>query len=532
MAGSKLVFSAHSSEYTERYLTIYPVRGSPMKKNRQKSPLIFGTLLLAASGIIARIAGFFYRIFLSQKISTEAMGLYQLVYPVYGICFSLCCGAVQTSVSRFVAAEYRKKNEGESRRYLACGLFLALALAVTATFIIYRFAPFLAEHILLEPRAEKPLRILSFSVPLSAIHACICGYYYGISKAQIPAAAQITEQFIRILTVIIVIHVAEASGREITAVYAVIGHLAGEAGALCTSLLAFSRRPRIPKNASGLPAGFLFKGLLVMALPLMGNRLIISFLQGIEAIMIPGCLKTYGLASGEALSMYGVLTGMAIPFILFPTAITGSLSVMLLPHIAAAQSDNAFDRINSSAGFSIRYSLYIGILFTGIFLRFGNRIGPIIFHNSLAGDFLSVLAWLCPFLYISGTAGSVINGLGYTKTTFLHSAVSLIIRLLFVVFLIPRMGIRAYLYGLLGSELVLTSWHLLFLRRKIELPFSPAYEILRPALSALLAMGISIAWESLSIHDGLPDFLDLAVSGILFSVCFLFFLFVTRKESD
>ena len=103
-----------------------------MKKTRQKSPLLFGTLLLTASGIIARIAGFFYRIFLSHKISTEAMGLYQLVYPVYGICFSLCCGAVQTAVSRFVAAEYRKKDEGDSRRYLVCGLSLALSLAAAA----------------------------------------------------------------------------------------------------------------------------------------------------------------------------------------------------------------------------------------------------------------------------------------------------------------------------------------------------------------------------------------------------------------
>ncbi len=507
-----------------------------MKKNRQKSPLIFGTLLLTASGIIARIAGFFYRIFLSHKISTEAMGLYQLVYPIYGICFSLCCGSIQTAISRFVAAEYRKKGEGDSRRYLACGLFLALSLSLTAAFIIYRFAPILSVRVLLEPRAENLLRVLAFSVPLSAVHASICGYYYGISKAQIPAAAQLMEQFVRILTVITVIHIAEASGREITAIYAVVGHLAGEGGALFTSLLAFSRlsakkipAPQ-PDAIKKYPSRFLFHGLLAMVLPLMGNRLILSLLQSAEAIMIPGCLKTYGLTSSEALSVYGVLTGMSLPFILFPTAITGSLSVMLLPHIAAAQSANAYDRINSSAGFSVRYSLYIGILFAGIFLQFGKTVGPAIFHNELSGSFLSVLAWLCPFLYVSGTAGSIINGLGYTKTTFLHSALSLAVRLLFVMFLIPRIGIRAYLYGLLCSELVLTFSHLFFLRKKIGLFIAPVYELLRPVFAAVLAMGISNAWESLPIHDGLPVLLDLMGSGILFVLCFGFFLFVTKKE--
>lgn len=515
-----------------------------MNNKKQKNPLILGTLLLTGSGIIARIAGFFYRIFLSHKISTEAMGLYQLVYPVYSICFSLCCGSMQTAISRFVAAEYRKKEEGASRRYLACGLLLALSLAMTAAFGIYRFAPFLARLVLLEPRSENLLKILAFSVPLSAVHSCICGYYYGISKAQIPAAAQLAEQFVRIFTVITVIHIAEASGKPLTAVYAVLGHLAGEAGALFTSLLSFSMRSsrqayrRSSSAAKGARSRHspqptnraLLQGLLFLALPLMGNRLIISLLQSAEAIMIPGCLRSYGLSASDALSVYGVLTGMALPFILFPTAITGSLAVMLLPHIAAAQSANAYDRIHYSAGISIRCSLYIGILFAGIFLRFGPTLGPVIFHNAEAGSFLTVLAWLCPFLYVAGTAASIINGLGYTKNTFLHSAVSLSVRLLFVVLFVPVMGIRAYLCGLLISELILTFCHLVFLYKKTGLSFSPVYELLRPAAAVILSIGISAAWDALPIHDGIPDLPDLCVSGFFFVLSYLFFLFVTRKE--
>ena len=84
-----------------------------MKEHRQKHPLVFGTLILTGAGLFTRAAGFFYRIFLSHKITTAALGLYQMVYPLYSICFSLCCGAIQTSLSRFVAAEYRKRGGGE-----------------------------------------------------------------------------------------------------------------------------------------------------------------------------------------------------------------------------------------------------------------------------------------------------------------------------------------------------------------------------------------------------------------------------------
>ena len=44
----------------------------------------------------------------------------------------------------------------------------------------------------------------------------------------------------------------------------------------------------------------------------------------------------------KALSLYGVLTGMALPCILFPSALTNSISVMLLPTVAELQaSQNA-----------------------------------------------------------------------------------------------------------------------------------------------------------------------------------------------
>ena len=506
-----------------------------MQKRRSENPLLLGTLLLTASGLIARVAGFFYRIFLSHKISTEAMGLYQLVYPMYSICFSLCCGSIQTALSRFVAAEYGKKEGENGRRYLICGLALSLFLAFSAAALMYYGAPFLALHVLSEPRCENLLRILSFSVPLSAVHACICGYYYGRSKAHIPAAAQIVEQFVRITTVITIIHIAEVSGKPITATYAVIGHLAGEAGALSSSLLSFAwhtSRQSGSSEKSTVPAPYrlLMGNLVLMAFPLMANRLILSLLQSGEAIMIPSRLKMYGLSSEDALSLYGILTGMSLPFILFPTAITNSLSVMLLPHIARAQSTKSYDSISFSSRISIRYSLYIGILFAGIFLWFGPDIGPVIFHNETSGSFLTILAWLCPFLYVSGTMNSIINGLGYTKRSFLHMVISLAVRLAFVIFLIPRMGIHAYLYGLLCSELVLSLCHITFLRTKITLPFSPVYELLRPILAVLLSIGISMAHGSLPIHEGMPALLDLAVSGILFVTCFVFFLYVTRKE--
>ena len=52
---------------------------------------IRGAFILTLAGLFSRFAGFFYRIFLSNQLGAEGMGLYQLIFPIYGICISLCC---------------------------------------------------------------------------------------------------------------------------------------------------------------------------------------------------------------------------------------------------------------------------------------------------------------------------------------------------------------------------------------------------------------------------------------------------------
>ena len=71
----------------------------------KKHMLIRGTLILTITGLVTRIIGFFYRIFLSHTIGAEGMGIYQLIFPIHSICFSLTVAGIQTAISRFLAAK-------------------------------------------------------------------------------------------------------------------------------------------------------------------------------------------------------------------------------------------------------------------------------------------------------------------------------------------------------------------------------------------------------------------------------------------
>lgn len=507
------------------------------KFSLSKNPLLFGTLLLTGTGILVRIIGFFYRIYLSRTIGAEGMGLYQLIFPAYNVCYALCCSSVQTAVSRFVAVETAKKNGGRAGNYLTAGLILSLVVSLTLAAALYRGSAFISAKLLLEPRCEALLPILALALPFNAVHACAYGYYYGRKKAEVPALSQLFEQIVRVLVVVALCENSRIQGETPTVAFAVTGLVLGEIAALLFSLVCLARLLSAEKNSSVSSS---FSGLLPhtacllkLYLPLCANRLTINLLQSVEAVLIPGSLQLFGLSASEALSLYGVFTGMSLPFILFPTAVTNSLAVMLLPAIAEANEQNDPARISRTAGMTVRYCLYIGILFTGIFFCFGQDMGQIIFGNADAGRFISILAWLCPFLYLSGTISSILNGLGKAGNVFLHSLGGLSLRLAFVVFGIPRFGIQAYLYGTLAGELLITALHLKCFCQDFPLSFQAGYTLIRPMAACGLCRILTgfLTGKTAGAIFGIP-FLALAARCAIFAGFYFLLLFLTRKEKQ
>lgn len=465
----------------------------------KKRAFLTGTLLLTATGFLCRILGFFYRIFMSRTIGAEGLGIYNTVHPVFGICFAVCAGSIQTALSQYVAA-----NQKKGRSVFRTGLCISLSLSAFLALFICRHAALIAKRFLLEPRCEPYLLVMALSVPFAALHACINGYYYGMQKSRVPAYSQVAEQIIRMAAVFGIVQVMQREGREITVSLAVYGHLIGEAASAGFTLICLifcppdpgnadpanpSRRRFRPSPESASLQSFLTDNaipLVTLALPLMGNRLVLNLLASAEAIWIPNRLTVFGLSSSDSFSVYGVLTGMALPFIMFPSAITNSIAVLLLPTVAQAQAEGRREQIASTISMALRYSLYMGILCTGIFCVYGYELGTGVFHNPSAGAYIRALGWLCPFMYLATTLGSILNGLGKTSSTFLQNVCALLLRLTFVLLGIPHLGMKAYLWGILASEIFLALWHLITLRDFAAFSWNAAEMIGKPVMLMIL----------------------------------------------
>ena len=219
-----------------------------------------GTFLLTSAGLISRIMGFFYRIFLSHTIGAEGIGLYQLVVPLQHLVLAMTTFGIQTALSRLISSHTALGEKKEAQDCFRIGTFLALFLSGMAAWSIFTFSHFFAVQILKEPATESLIRLLALSFPFASVHLCVNSYYLGLKKASFPAATQILEQAVRIFSTCLLWQICLSRNIAVTAMIAVAGSFLSELAAalcsfICVSLNSSVSSHHIEKPASSLCAG-------------------------------------------------------------------------------------------------------------------------------------------------------------------------------------------------------------------------------------------------------------------------------------
>ena len=391
------------------------------------NPIVTGTFFLTTSGIITKFIGFFYRIFLSRVFTEESLGIFGLVSPVMMLVHSICASGIQNAITRFVAAS-KKDKTSEAYGFLFTGISISIFLSVIG-----------------ERRCTPLLRICALSFPLATIHSCVNGFFYGQKRASVPALTMIIEQICRVCTVYALYKLSVEAGANVSLSYICLGMLAGEFSSAFLSCFILALRSLS-----------CYKGLSIisLALPISLNRVCVSLISTVETIQLPRKLMISGLSTSEALSVYGVFSGMAFPLIMFPSALTSSVSSLLLPSVSELQAQGNNKRIRKTIYLTIGFCSLLGIMCFLFFFIFADFIGELLFHSSIAASQIRALSFVCPFLYLSGALCSILHGLGKTGITFAFNMISIFLRLGFVYFVIPFSGFSGYLYGILCSQIL------------------------------------------------------------------------------
>ena len=492
-----------------------------------KNTLVISTLILTVASFISRILGFVFRIYMSNVMGAEALGLYQLVFPIYMLAWTLSGAGISIAVSKLVATEFAKRQSGNALRITKIALLLSVSIGCVISCILYVFAEPIATLVIHEPRTTMALKYLSICIPFMAATSSIKGYFYGKQEMGKPAIGQVIEQVARMGSIFLLGSFFVSKGLEYACALGVIGMSIGELVSFVYVYAAYKND--IGKQQTSLPqfARYqAFMALLTLAIPLTFNRFVTSLLQSVENILIPIKLQEFGLTNHQALSVYGQFTGMTMPLIFFPSMITMSLATALIPAVSHAQASRNQKQLQYTVSKTIQFTLLIGIGATALFMTFPHEIAMSFYNQPAVGNMLYALSFICPFFYLHSTLLGILNGLGKQFETLFTGIIGSVICITIIYFYVPRKGLVGFIAALVISVSFNTILHLVNVLKYTSIPVDVVNWLVKPALAAA-AGALTVKYV---LHHYLVNLVSLRLStfGALgaLALFYIFFLFV------
>ena len=299
----------------------------------KKKFFLQGAVLTAVS-LFLRVTNMGYRSYLSQRIGPQGMGLYQLIFSIFMLTVTLSTSGISLAVTRMVTAAIACGRAGTVRSVVAKCFLFCLSLSLMIALLLFFSADMAAGFFLGDPAAAPCLRILGLGLPFMSLCTCMKGYFLAVDESLNTAASDALEQILTIAATVILFWRFAPQSIERACLFAMAASTLGEAASFLTSWTAYRKSLRRNTPAKKERSQGVLHGLCHIALPCTLSSAARSLLNTGENLLIPRELRRFGLDRAAALSQYGLLSGMAMPMLYFPSSFLTSFASLLIPKIA------------------------------------------------------------------------------------------------------------------------------------------------------------------------------------------------------
>lgn len=479
---------------------------------------IKNTIILSACALTLRLAGVAFKIWLSAHVGSEAIGLYQIIMSVYIFAASFATSGLSTAVTRLTTDELATSRSGV-RKIVSRGMALSLLVAALSFVLLFFCANFISLRFIGDARAIPSIKIMATGLIFMGLCSCLRGYFLARRNALSSSLSQILEQVVRISVIAILLSVFGCKSVTFATAAIVIGDAAAEAFS-ALFLFVLYRLDIKNQKISGNISQNITKKLINIALPITSGRYLSSFLRTLESTAVPRLLVSYGMTSAAALSHFGIIKGMALPLLLFPSAILNAISLLLIPELSEARAKNSALSLRSTVLVTLRMTTVISVFVGFVFLLCGEKLCMLLYGDALIGKTVKWLAPLTPLMYIDSIADGMLKGLDKQKQTFYYAIADSGIRLILIYLILPRYGFAGFIFIMYLSNIFTAVLHfrLLILTANIKI------DVLRFFLLPLF-LGFAACYMSKTVLSVLilPNF----VFVVLFCAASALIYFVT-----
>lgn len=483
----------------------------------KKRVFVINAVILTASSLLMRMTNIGYRVFITEKIGAAGMGLYQLILSVFILAVTVCTSGISLAVTRLVAEATGRNDPGYAKNAVKKCVACALTLSLLAGTALFFFAPLIAGRLLENPQAALPLRILAPGLPFMAVSACLRGYFIAMRSALRPAAADLLEQFSTIGIVAALFFRFAPQTLEGACCAIMLGSTAGEIASFLFYFLLYRHDTRAFRSRHPHGKGVL-RQIVHIGLPAMTGYTARTILSAIENILIPVGLKKNGANEQNALAQYGIIQGMVMPVLFFPSAFLTALCSLLIPEMAEANAAGKSRAIERTACRAMQMTLLFSFFVTGVFFAFSPDIGLAFYRNEQTGTVLRILAPLVPLMYLDNVVDSILKGLDQQLSSLKYNFSDSVLRVLLIYTLIPVYGLKGYIGVLFFSTIFNASLSIHRLIKVAKLQVAPVNWVVKPALCAALSVLLAALLFHAPLFAGFSAMQRAAVQVLISSV--------------
>lgn len=432
--------------------------------------LVLSTIILFISNLIVRILGFLYKIFLSRAMGDVGLGIYHMVFNFLMICIAITTTGIPTALSCLVAKENALQDKKDVNIVFISTLYVSFFISLFISVIISFSSSYLSLKFLHDESLNLFILAICPAIVTITISNVLRGYFYGIKKVLIPAIGQVIEQVSRILFVFLL--VMYISDKAMICYITLLAISIGEATNIIYMSISLYKGSSLSNKFTIRLRDFYYSSMetLKMALPITCNRMSSVVLQSVSSMIVPSRLLLSGMSYTTSIGLYGIISGMVMPFVYLPFTIGSALVVNLIPSISQEVALNKVKNIKTKIYYAIVLTLGVGILSTLFFYFFGDKLCLLVFNNKTAGLYLKSMCLAPLFLSLNQTLSGILHAIRKEVMSSINTIVGMILQVVAIYFLlpIPSLNMYAYIYSITITAIFTTILHIIVLARYLK----------------------------------------------------------------
>ena len=390
---------------------------------------------MTSIAVITRGISFIFKIFISRELGAEVMGLYQICFSVFSLFAAVAVSGIPVTISRITAETQALGDIKGQRAATTTALLISLMISMTVTTVFYSF-PALASLFFTDERCTRLFLIILPTMLTSSIYAVIRSHFWGKQNYFVYSMAEAADEIIKVAACTLFIFLMHnVISTEYSLAYAM---LVSDCIVAALLIVVFF------KSGGRLAYPTMGRQVAKSAAPLTITRLCGSMMGMFVSLALPAVLVgAYGLTSAEATAEYGRASGMVMPLLLAPSSVVGSLSVVMIPEIAARNAgggNNLTSAIDRSTDFTCAVACAAFIAFAAC----GREIGSLLYADEKVGEQLSFAAFIVLPLSLNAITSTSLNSLGKENRTFISSVIGYVFLAAGILILPRYMGIYGY----------------------------------------------------------------------------------------